>query len=475
MRAKIGKLLSILYDHTKSDYDKEEASKILLESCKSDNDWSALYPSLYYVQSAIADSASCSNYFFNLIAKTKSIEFTIYLLSPYIYEIINSAGKLKKDLITSSVTEAIKKSYKDDLNAELIDELEHLVSHHSKDKRYGKDIVDCIAKGVTNAISSECATFDDVTTIRQAYWNKQQYTNVNYRKTDRTIRINGLPFAEGVFVYLMAHYAHEYGINLKIENIPWQDIGTALLTNRIDVAIHNDSIKNSQLRGRGHLANNRILFRTEERIFQYTGYSILGREPITRLFTPLSINKDRIAVVQNSDHEHVFLAWYAKEKTSGALSVEKRWLPVHTPDAAVEAVVNGEVNFCLVGALHKDYAQKEFEAVFKNERSLPCEGIDLYCWSVSHRKSDSNMLLNDLVTLWTEMVRQWNHVKHSQGESEEELRNSCVAFVNGQPNKGFIEREFKDGLQKFIDEHDTLYSPMRRKIKSESVEGWRWE
>ncbi len=458
---------------------------------KDDNLWQTARTFLYRTQSVLDDKGREG--FFHAIASLNALEFTIYLLSPYIYEKTRiSLSDSDGDLISSSIKTALEEGCQQTkrnrpgdekkLIVDLIDELEHLVAHYAKEK-YGNQIADWIVNGITNALPNKNElTFDDVTNVRQAYCNKQQSKDADIHRVHRTIRINDLPFAEGVFIYLMTQYAHEYGINLKVERIPWQDVGAALLTNRIDVAVHNETLKTKQLVGLHRIANNRILYHTDN-IFQYKKYYLLGRKSVPNT-NSLHIkitgnNKSRVAVVLNSDHENVFRHWW-EEKSKKNRKIKKGaedvWLPVSTPDAAVAAVVDGKADYCFAGGIHKEYSLREFRKIFttsNKEHSLTLKDnidINISFWSVSSRKTDSKILLNDIVTLWTEVFNQWNSVKHSEDQSVKELQKSCVAYVNGRPNKAFV-KDFKE-LQKLIDEHDTFLPFDSGKIEEEQVRGW---
>jgi hypothetical protein len=190
----------------------------------------------------------------------------ILLLSPY----ISQNSDLTKDVkinITNFVKDAIKFTNEQQVS-EIIDELEHLVSHYAKQKDEGrviKDegrvIADCILEGLTEALKTQTGAikFNNIYKVRQAYWDCLQYYDPDRHRMHRTIRINGMPFAEGALVYLMAYYADKYGINLEIIDIAWRDVGAALLTNRLDIAFYNNNIT-KQLEGLHRLAGNRCNF-----------------------------------------------------------------------------------------------------------------------------------------------------------------------------------------------------------------------
>jgi hypothetical protein len=417
----------------------------------------------------------------------------ILLLSPYISQ--NSVtGDDVKINITNFVNGVIKSTNEQQI-PDVIDELEHLVSHYATQNHKGHVITDCILEGLTEALRTQTGAikFNNIYKVQQAYWDRLQYHDPDRHRMHRTIRINGMPFAEGALVYLMRCYADKYGINLEIIDIAWRDVGAALLTNRVDVAFYpNNIIK--QLGGLHRLARNRLVFRTAP-VFTYNNYYFLSRANFIPRKPDLSAITKGVAVVPNSDHEEVLKDWYKHEsprrflwKVKSKPSLEKIIVPVASPDDALRDVVDGDVDYCVAGGIHTQYATEALKGIIQSSeipvRSSEIPGVsagtDVFFWAVSSRMDDSKWILKDVISLWAHVNNEWQTIK--KGARDNKLRAHCVTYVNRQPNQAFVTDEkgrtpeypedIFERLASLIDKHDQFLDPPAGEILPIDIEGW---
>lgn len=414
----------------------------------------------------------------------------IQLLSPYISQNCDrlTDGDIKKKIsgfLQELCTLAADGSDgRGDKKKDLIDELKHLVSHYAKRESIGPQVADCILNELAKALITQSTStlinpikFDDISDVRQAYWNRHKHDDDVLRpdkhRMHRTIRINGMPFAEGVLVYLMEHYANDFAINLEIIDIPWRDVGTALLTNQIDVAFYNDSIT-EQIKGSHRLLDNRLLFRSEK-AFTYKKYYFLSRLPYPVKPDISEMVEPSIAVVSNSDYVSVLSAWCKKEvgTDKGEEQFECAMFPVRSPDEALRMVVDGKARYCIAGGIHAQYAINAFPGFFNDPYEINIAlQIPVFFWTVSSRADDCKRILKDMISLWVQMKNEWLTIKNGQDADNKNLQSHCVTYVNRQPNQAFIipgnevtyDNLFTRSLAKLIHDHDDLHLPSADKF-----------
>lgn len=455
---KIMYCLMLLYEYA-HEYGEQPKPEV------DDSLWQALRPFLYRIQAedihGDKDSDSRKQ-FFSKIAELRSCEFVIYLLAPYIYSLVSDSKTAEidssdKGLIEDSVYTAASSCKSEQEKNDFVDELQHLVAHHAQRKtnhpdrktdNIGKILTEAVLSGLTKTlgpntpVKKENIGFDDVAIVQQSFWNRQKAIKCRTHRTHNTIRINGMPFAEGALIYLMGYYADEYAISLEIVDVPWKDVGTALLTNRIDVAIYNDQIDKQLVRNHRFI-NSRQFFKTCT-AFTYQGYYILGRNDrdIAELFDNDSKTKkqsNRVAVVLNSDSEQIFTSWCNKIRKNDQ-TPEDRILPVSSPDLAIRSVIDGDCNFCIAGGIHATYVARYFKKIVgqKVGQDVLDDPVEVRFWAVSPKKDQSERMLKDIISLWSEVCDKWTTVKKGNGSDLERLRDDCVTYVNRQHNQAFV-------------------------------------
>ncbi|MEE9426065.1 MAG: hypothetical protein V3V18_13975 [Methylococcales bacterium] len=416
-------------------------------------------------------------------------ERVIQLLSPYISQnlgalerndivrndIKNNISNFVQELCTLATKDPDKKGA---LKKELIDELKHLVSHYAKKECIGPQVADYILDELANSLITQSTTteinnpikFDDISDVRQAYWDRRKHNDKILRadkhRMHRTIRINGMPFAEGVLVYLMEYYADNFAINLEIIDIPWRDVGTALLTNRIDVAFYNKSIE-EQMKGLHRLLDNRLLFRSDK-VFTYKTYYFLSKTTNPKKPDLSNMTEPSIAVVSYSDHVEVLTNWckffYPDDWKK---PFERAVFPVRSPDEALRMVVDGVATYCIAGGIHAQYASNSFPGLLQQDAISKCHVTPVYFWTVSSRADDCKRILKDMISLWIQVESEWLTLKNGQDANNKDLQSRCVTYVNRQPNQAFVipggdiqyDDLFTKNLAQLINKHDVFHRP----------------
>jgi len=265
-----------------------------------------------------------------------------------------------------------------------------------------------------------------------------------------------MPFAEGALIYLLQHYAYDFAINLEIVDVKWSEIGSALLTGKIDVAVYTDVIKD-QIKASRWLLDNRQIY-SSEAVFCYNGYFILHPNTAPN---PLP-NPLKVAVASHSDHHEALQTWM---RSPNKYVVEQ--IPVDTPDDALALFLDkeGDCNACFCGHLHKYFAEKitpgALSKIDIGENKDEAVGIKM--WTVARTRSEAEDRLEKVVSVWNRVKDEWDRIKHGVGSGLEDLRKDCVAHVNRQPNRVFVhegsdEEDFKK-LCKLIDDHNELKAP----------------
>jgi hypothetical protein len=393
------------------------------------------------------------------------------LLAPYISQQLPILSDDVQKNITNFVHE-ITKNTSSDGKKDLIDELKHLVSHYAKKKNIGHAVTTCVLDGLTKTLGepgSKSVSFNDIYQVRQAYWAHQEPYNPDKHRMHRTIRINGMPFAEGVLVYLMEHYAHQYAINLEIIDIPWRDVGAALLTNKIDVAFYNETIT-KQMESLHRLMDNRLLFRSDK-AFTYKKYYFLSKTANPVEPDLASMNEPNIAVVSNSDYVDVLANWCEKKlgENKWNEAFQRVMVPVRSPDEAFRMVVDGEVTYCIAGGIHAQYAKQAFPQLFNTPHEITNINIetDVFFWTASSRADNCKKTLSDMISLWIQVKNEWLTIKNGQDADNKRLRSHCVTYVNRQPNEAFVicttkaecDDLFTTNLASLISNHDEFHVP----------------
>lgn len=144
------------------------------------------------------------------------------------------------------------------------------------------NLADQLANAVSKALVSQSKQwkFSGITKVRQHLWKCRVARKPDVEVVHDTVRINDIPFAESSYLYLMQHEASRVGIELVIQPIPWSEVGAALLTNSIDVAIYNQAIDN-QLGGLSRSTSCSGLVRTGA-LFRYDNYPLIASREITK-------------------------------------------------------------------------------------------------------------------------------------------------------------------------------------------------
>lgn len=405
--------------------------------------------------------------------------FFINCLLPYIHEGMECKTNTdNKDLgdknvfevITQLTSKLIDGCEENESEAkDLIDDVKRVIEHYSTHPKGGQllnSIIEGFCKSRGNLPRNKwrySTSFLCIAALRQAFWENLQPMPRNTNKTDRTIRINGLPFAESAYIYYLSECASDFDVNLEIIDVPWNEVGLSLLTGRIDIAIHNKSLWENQLPIYKKLAQNRMLYRSES-IFQYHFYCRLCHKDKGR------IKKNCIAIVKDSDHCSVFKEWTKVEKnlTSFLSSINypnpdaakpgcDYILPVSSADAAVAAFLDEGIAECLVGGIHKHYIKSEFNSEIDTIILTGLPSTEIYFTTLANSAKLAENNLADVISSWKKVVNDWDWIKNGLPEETQALQIRILAHVNRQPYKAFIS-DFNQ-LHDLLSQDNKLESP----------------
>lgn len=414
--------------------------------------------------------------------------FYIYCLLPYVHEGMEySTDPDYKDLgnkeffsviaeLTSSLIAGCDNNKS--INNGLIDDIKRLIEHYSRHDK-GEMLLDRIIEGFCNTRKSHKSSndnlnfsFEIITDLRQAYWSGRKPKPITTKNTHKTIRINGLPFAESAYIYYLSECASELGINLEIIDVPWNEVGLALLTERIDIAVHNDSLLREQLPNHRRLAQNRILY-CSDTILEYKNYFRLTHKVRD------NIKKPCIALVIDSDHHLVFIEWLNENRETFLNDInypldqyksnDDLILPVSNPDLAVAEFLDGGVAECLVGGIHNKYLCKEFNSEVNSrnlDRTLP---INVFFATLVNSEKNARNTLLDIISSWRQVEKNWKWIRNGMLDEVVELKKRIVAHVNRQPHRAFIPNF--DALHDLLAENNEL-KQTDYFISDKQIDGW---
>ena len=313
--------------------------------------------------------------------------------------------------------------------------------------------------------------FQNLAEIKQSYWDARASRvmhDIARNRSHRVIRINDIPFAEAVFPALLSWHSNDNGYNVLIENVPWSEVGEALLTERIDVAIYPEYVT-SQIKSIRLLFPEKMILRGPP-LLEYRRYPVIRN-------TGLVEHPGRIAVPRHSDFELVI----DEAKSRGYLDLTKGaargsrirvgsgidWH--HSADAVMAAVINGKVEFGLVGALQACYATTEYERGIRDGEHFKVELCavlnrsspnDCYFWAAPKKTNmaDGKKLLSAMTSMWNrQVVEGWKNLS-SKHVSDDDLKaqSRLVAMVNSQSHCSFVS-SFEQ-LQDLIKSHDVGFA-----------------
>ncbi len=320
--------------------------------------------------------------------------------------------------------------------------------------------------------------FTTVTMLKQTYWEARQRKILNSKipsrrrpgSTDKLIRVNDVPFAEAVHPELIARYAPHLGYTIDVvRGIDPSEIGTALYTNRIDVAFYNGSIK-KQFRGLSKRFEERLIFHTGI-LFHYQDYPILQNPTVTAANTSAF---KKIGVPGRSDFEDVIASHRGRKSRffnlplKSLLSQKSRNLVIEesdivylsSADEALERLTNGELQYCITGGLQGEYASKKFGSRahllgYLNGAKSHTERDDngARFWAAVQSRHQAEALLYPMIEIWNEhVVGRWAGIVSGLGSEMRNFREDLVTLVNAGDHRAFVD-DF-DMLNELITRHE---------------------
>lgn len=300
---------------------------------------------------------------------------------------------------------------------------------------------------------------------------------ITVNKTLKIIRINDIPFAESVYPVLLSRKANDLGHSIIVEDVEWTDIATALYTKKIDVALCNGPLKKqlaNVLTMAGHrLSDIKNVFRSEP-LMRYQHYPIIRRSKCQ------GTAQGKIGIPSNSDFEDV--ANQPQYLRNGILVVplkkngdviefpNNKIVHMQSADDVLAHVVDGQLEYGLVGGLQARYATTQFaqrvaaKSSPKSDNhfcveqisSLTDETKDEGCrfWVMGKSRTEAAKLISIMVTLWNAQVGAgW---KLACSDTDPDFQAELVEIVNCHRHRAFI-KNFQM-LKDLIDFHDDIFS-----------------
>ena len=281
----------------------------------------------------------------------------------------------------------------------------------------------------------------------------------------------------------MSIYANELGYTIEvIPNIEWSEVGAALFTGRIDVAIYNGSIKN-RINEFATLFDHKIIYKSEP-LFRYKDYIILENTA--------SGDELSFGVPWKSDFEDVFREHWSEPKNDSDLvsyltgvvynevvdpARKLPKLPVtmrycDSADQALQRVIDGHMRYCLVGGLQARYADSQFggrsdkvkllQLGHLNRATQGSEDDHVRFWVAVDRKDQADTLLHAMAAIWnSHVVRQWDRIARSTTSTTSGIdvfQDKLVELVNAYPHQAFV-KNFGE-LTSLVRRHDTKLLPV---------------
>jgi hypothetical protein len=318
-------------------------------------------------------------------------------------------------------------------------------------------------------VSGWLVNFRTLAALRQSYWDARSFRRerqLKLRRSDPVIRINDIPFAEAVFPALFAWYGGLNGYTVLIEDIPWDEVGPALVVGRINVAIYPEFLKSQVLPVRNKFPD-RLLVRSEP-LLEYHDYPVIRNSgPVSKpghIGVPTGSDFDLIAsdLLASGHFEAVDMRGPQRVIVKGKIHKYK------SADEVLARVADGELEYGLVGGLQGEYAKQQFGknvaggagpllsvCAFLNPRQPnPC-----YLWAAPTTIPQGEKLLKPLIALWNEAVmggwRNLSTIEANEDSDESDLpkqRRELVAMVNSQSHCSFVE-DFQQ-LNSLVRHHD---------------------
>ncbi len=320
-------------------------------------------------------------------------------------------------------------------------------------------------------------TFDTISDIKRAYWSARAEKTLSrdeLKRPHHVIRINDIPFAESVFPALLSRNSELLGYSVVVEDVPWSDVGAALYNGRIDVALYNSALL-TQLKSVETLFKHKLIYSSDP-LIRYEGYAVIWRRPKNvemtgKIGVPWKSDFSDV-VRENTIRGSIRIKTHPRPGSHSAFVTQPRLRAKNvvfksSADEVLQAVVDDELEFGVVGGLQARYAEKQFPKYGPNKTSFyvrtigylnmkdvlavaPDSKADCKFWVAVNRRDEAATLISAMTTLWNELVvRGWDAASN---DLDDKLRWNLVDIVNGHKHRSYID-DFPM-LQKLIKDHD---------------------
>ena len=315
-------------------------------------------------------------------------------------------------------------------------------------------------------------------TYYEPLYNKYRilrHDNSSKPKTNRTIRINQIPFTEAMLIHIMAIVGERKGINLEIVDVPWSETYRALENNRIDIALHDKFIKKVQRPLLATRTHQRELLCSNSPLYRYDGYYAIEKKDVSEK------NRQRIAIIGNSEQNEVCKKYEEWDDSKSSL------YPVDDVFECFEAVLKRDVGACIVGGYEKDFFDDCLEHrndnyidmwpdtnqkdnwVTKNKKKRISHPVDVYFWTLERTQEETWEAITT-IDLWNETQKILNDDALELNRMKDEIlcrlnRQLDIAFFVEFERLWETLKKHKETLNK--DKDKVLFQICSKMVRSE--------
>lgn len=303
-----------------------------------------------------------------------------------------------------------------------------------------------------------------ISKIRQTYWDSlraREIPELIPNDVGRVVRINDIPFAEAIFPALLSSETRN-GLSVVIEDVEWPDVGRALASGRIDVAIYPTQIR-EQLRNVSVERRRGSLYRSAP-LLAYRDYPVIRN-------TGAVVEPSKLAYPRGSDFGNVIrdnsvqgsLSLVSGNGSTFDVTLDK--FLYRSADEVMARVVDGRVEYGLVGGLQAHYATRHhgsgtnlglpFTIEVYTQLNLK-RANSAYFWTMAQCQEEADYIINLMIDQWNELfVMNWPDLGAEGLQVPANIRKSrekLLTIVNCQSHWSFVD-DFAD-LRTLINEHD---------------------
>lgn len=323
--------------------------------------------------------------------------------------------------------------------------------------------------------------FSKITSIERSYWHARRWKRDNETKSSyvdrvrsiRIIRINEIPFAEGMYGELIAYKSESApDETVVVEEVAWSEVGYALYSGYIDIAIHNDSIKKS-FEGRPKNSRHSQQLFCSRPLFSYKNYPILENtacpnNAIDSLIVPEGSDFEDAVRLHTVLHGGQFLVPNSSTKIPQS---RVKWCS--NAGDAIRDLVDGKGAFCITGAIHAQFALKRFGAKGIQFRGNIAGGnpeTKIRFWVLARTGEDAEEKFKPLIASWNRIATEVKRIIRLGRIGKDIPEDRILEMINSRSRRVFADK-FTDVIE-LVAEHDTIFENVDHKIDGSPVRLW---